>query len=232
MNRFFAPPANGEAVLTKEDAHHLLRVLRAKTGDSVEIAWEGRAWRGRISSSDPCTVTLEEELPSVESPVSIVLVQALAKGDKMDWIVQKAVELGVTGVIPVRTRYADVKLNKERAEKKWQHWQNIAEAAAKQSKRAQIPTISEVCTLEEAAALQKDTKMILLHEKSETPFAIEAVPAVTLFVGPEGGFSDEEAGFLKVQGAQVMQLGPRILRTETAGMAAISILQYEMGDLS
>lgn len=232
MSRFFAKPVQGAAILSKEDAHHLTRVLRAQIGDRIEIAWEGQAWQGTLESVEPAVVRLQEELPSAEPDLSIVLVQALAKSDKMDWIVQKAVELGVDRVLPVRTRYSDVRLDESRAEKKREHWQKVSEAAAKQSGRSRIPEVQKPAGLAEAVAQLPGYRMLVFHEKADSQLRFEKAEPTAVFIGPEGGFSEEEIALLAASGAEICRLGPRILRTETAGPAAIAIIQYETGDLN
>lgn len=230
MSRFFARPDGETAALSKEDSHHFIRVLRARPGDPVEIAWEGKAWEGTLETLEPCVVRIGKEIPSNEPFLDSTLVQALAKGDKMDWIIQKAVELGVSRIIPIRTRYADVKLDGARAEKKQVHWQRISEAAAKQSGRSRIPAVYPVLTLSEAIEEIGPVRLLVLHEKGVEPFLPKKHQPVALFVGPEGGFSDEEISLLQGHKAIICRLGPRILRTETAGLAGLSIVQYEAGD--
>lgn len=232
MNRFFAQPHNGLAELSKDDAHHLTRVLRAREGDPVEVAWEGKSWQGVVETTDPCVIRIDHELASNEPPVDVILVQALAKADKMDWIVQKAVELGVATIYPVQTRYADVKLDDARAQKKVQHWQKVAEAAAKQSKRSRIPVVHPVGSLKDAATALAHTRRLVLYEKETAPLTFPEKRPTSLFIGPEGGFSEEEIHSLAGAGAEIASLGPRILRTETAGLCALSIVQYEIGDIA
>ena len=228
MNRFFQQPQNGKAVLSKEDAHHLTRVLRKNTGDTLEIAWEGCAWEGSIESVSPCVIALGKPLPSTEPPYALHLIQAIAKGDKMDWIIQKAVELGVTSIQPVRTEHGDVKLDGPRAQKRSVHWQNVAEAAAKQSKRCIIPKVEEIRSLQEALTRYGHLPQLVFHKKAEAASWPQPGPAV-VWIGPEGGFSAAEIMKLTEAGAQILSLGPRILRTETAGLCALSVLQYNNG---
>lgn len=233
MNRFFAEPIDGVATLSMADTHHLKRVLRAKVGDAVEIAHEGTAYTGEIVSLEPAvTVRISGTASAGEPPLEIRLYQAFAKGDKMDWIVQKTVELGVTSIHPFFSVFTDVKLNAERAEKKREHLQQVAVAAAKQCKRSRIPTVHSPLKIQEAIAEAADTHILFCYEKAEYPLdKMTAKGPISVFIGPEGGFSFEEVNHFEEAGAQTVSLGPRILRTETAGMAMLAILQYQWGDM-
>lgn len=233
MNRFFAEPIDGVAVLSAEDSHHLRRVLRAEIGDLVEIAHDGAAFFGEVVELSPfCVVKIGEEASAGESGAQIHLYQAFAKGDKMDFIVQKAVELGVTSISPVFTRYTDVKLAGTRLDKKIAHLQGVAEAAAKQCKRSRISVIESPLQLKEAIARAAGTEILFCYEKAAPGMGtFETGRAFSVFIGPEGGFSEEEAALFADAQARPISLGPRILRTETAGILMLSILQYEIGDL-
>lgn len=230
MYRFFAEVEGEEAVLSKEDSHHA-RVLRCQEGDTVEIAHDGRAWTGTIASmASPVRVTLTGEAASNEPPVSLHLIQALAKGDKLDWVIQKATELGCASVTMVSTAHADVKLQGDRAEKRRTHWQGVAEAAAKQCRRSRIPEVHGPIPLREAAE-NAGRPLLFCHETSETPLGTLDAQEATVCIGPEGGFSKEEVETLLALGAKPVSLGPRILRTETAAIAVLALLQHTIGDM-
>lgn len=233
MNRFFAQPEGETATLSAADTHHLKRVLRARIGDAVEIAHNGHAYTGEIVALDPLgRVRITGEAASGEPELVIRLVQALVKGDKMDWIVQKAVELGVTSIQPVSTRYSDVKLTGERAAKKVEHWQHVAEAAAKQCKRSRIPGVFFPKPLAQAIEEAKGSRIVFCYEKAEESlFGLHNETPIHVFIGPEGGFSEEEVLLFKEAGARPVSLGPRILRTETAGIVALTLIQCQAGDM-
>ena len=171
----------------------------------------------------------EAELPS-----KTYLFQGLPKGDKMELIIQKAVELGVYEIIPVATKRAVVKLDKKKSESKRKRWQSISESAAKQSKRLIVPEITSVMSFREAVeyAAGMDVKLMpyeLAEGMEETRHLLEGIvpgQSVAIFIGPEGGFSAEEAKLAAAEGLQPITLGKRILRTETAGMTVLSVLMY------
>lgn len=230
MNRFFAIDHQGS--LSQDDAHHLLRVLRAKPGDHVELVVDETAYIATLTNIDPCQFELGDALPSNESKLDIHLFQGFCKGDKMDQIVQKAVELGANHIHPVLSRYSDIKLDDKRRRKKEAHFQGIAEAAAKQAKRNRIPKVHETKTIKEAIAYARDMEILFCYEAGEVALTPQQTnKSIAIFIGPEGGFHDDEVALIQEVGATPLSLGPRILRTETAGMVAITIVQYTIGDL-
>jgi len=168
---------------------------------------------------------------SRESPLDIVLVQALASSDKMDWVIQKAVELGAVGVVPVQAARSVLRLAGERADKKLEHWRQVVIAACEQCGRNRLPFVAPVQNL--AAYLSQATAAarLILAPGGEPLSAIQPVPSsVHLLIGPEGGWSDEELAFCLRAGSRAVGLGPRVLRTETAGVAALAALQARAGD--
>lgn len=171
---------------------------------------------------------------SRESPLVITLAVAISRGDRMDTTVQKATELGVTGIWPFSSARTGVRLAGDRQAKKREHWQRIATSACEQCGRNQVPPVDAICSyaqlLEKAATAEIDSRL-LLHPGSETPLALGARPqSILLLVGPEGGFSDEETTAALAAGFAPLQLGPRILRTETAPLAALAVAQARWGD--
>ena len=242
MSRFFIPPENiadGKAFLDGNDAHHLLRVLRVKKGDAIDIGSMGRLYTGIIiaAADDKIELILTEVEREMEPPLDVYLLLGLTKGEKMDLVVEKATELGVFGIIPVGCQRSVVRLDEKQALKKTERWQRVAEAAAKQCRRARIPKIFPVCGLEDALKILPEECRLLVPWEEETDcfFAAalqEAVPsAAALLIGPEGGLTEEEVAVFLERGGISLTLGPRILRSETAAIAALSILMYQWGDM-
>lgn len=237
-----APLAVGATVaLPDAVAGHLLRVLRLAAGDAcVLFNGDGNDYHARIASAGKRdgTVRVEAVLqPGNESPLSIVLLQAVVRGEKMDWIVQKATELGVAGIMPVQSERSEVKLDTERAGKRLDHWRGVAIGACEQSGRANLPAIAPVQSLASAAAaLEADAWRLWLDPDAEASLTTLAPGAgariaIAIAIGPEGGWSQRDLGTLRAAGFSGLRLGPRVLRTETAGLAAIAALQARFGDL-
>jgi 16S rRNA (uracil1498-N3)-methyltransferase len=234
MHRFYADPEKSEAdsfVLTPEDARHALKVLRMKEGEPAEIILEGKRYIARITEASDALVKLSPEtlLPSTEPALAVTLFQGLPKGDKMDWIVQKAVELGVARIVPVAFSRCVVRLNEKDGMKKRDRWQKIAREAGKQSGRCVIPEVlSPVFPKDLQKLFCECEKVAVPWEECETggPLAFArrypALRTLGIVIGPEGGISPEEIVELKAFGGEPMTLGKRILRTETAGLAALS----------
>ena len=228
-----------EAVITGLDVNHIKNVLRMKPGEEILISSrEGGDYFCRVEELEPEYVSAKilEEWENKELPARIHLFQGLPKGDKMELIIQKAVELGAFSIIPVETKRCVVKLDVKKAAKKVVRWQQIAESAAKQSKRMLIPEIHEVMTYKQALefAKQLDVKLIPyelakgMKETREILSEIKPGQSVGIFIGPEGGFEEEEVAKALEAGAHAITLGRRILRTETAGLAILSVLMFQL----
>ncbi|MCE5287014.1 MAG: 16S rRNA (uracil(1498)-N(3))-methyltransferase [Pelosinus sp.] len=243
MRRFFIdqPLSSLPLVITGADAHHISHVLRLMPGDKVTlIAPQEEVGIAVITSMEKEAVRLnlqEKIVEEREAPLHITLVQGLPKSDKMDYIVQKTVELGVCEIIPLAAEHSVVKYDDHKKLDRVKRWQKIASEAAKQCKRTIMPVVESVQNLAEIlAGLADDTVIIMLYEGEvsiglkQTLHACKASKYV-LLIGPEGGFSPEEVFLCKAHKAQVVTLGPRILRTETAAVAAVALLMYECGDL-
>lgn len=226
-----------------EGAAQHVRVLRLAVGDAVTL-FDGGADQGEASATILALgkKSVEVEITnwtarSVESPLSITLIQALAVGDKMDLIVQKAVELGATQIVPLRAARSTLKLDAERAEKRVAHWHGVAIAACEQCGRNRVPRVAPVCSLDAALAVAKaaNARIALLHPEGGVSLAhwAAAAPgqALAIMVGPEGGFTEQEIAQALALGASLVTFGPRVMRTETAGLAAIAALQATLGDL-
>jgi 16S rRNA (uracil1498-N3)-methyltransferase len=236
-----APLAEGAAVrLPDTAAGHLLRVLRLGVGDAcVLFNGDGFDYPARIVAAGKRDASVELGAPTApgnESPLRIVLLQAVARGEKMDWIVQKATELGVHGIVPVLSERSEVKLDGERADKRVAHWRSVAASACEQSGRAQLPDISAIMPLADALASLPQQGVRLLLDPETGALGTRMPPAdngkAVLAIGPEGGWSARDRATLSAAGFDGIRLGPRILRTETAGIAAIAALQARYGDLA
>ena len=227
-------------VITGSDVNHIKNVLRLEKGDWI-IACDGNGkdYVSSIWEISPESVILnveKEQSSDTELDCRIVLFQGLPKKDKMEFIIQKAVELGVTDIVPVSMKRCVVKLDGSKAKKKQERWQSIAEAAAKQSGRGIIPRVSEMVSLKEAFDIAADLEYNMipyeLQDGIEQSRKIvdEACTknSIGIFIGPEGGFEKEEVESAFSKGIQPITLGKRILRTETAGMALVSILMFKI----
>lgn len=219
--------------LPESVANHAVRVLRLRVGDAL-VLFDGAGGECPAVLTDvsrqAATVSLGEySQVDRESPLDLWLVQALAVGDKMDWIVQKAVELGATGVLPWQADRSVLKLDAERAAKRQAHWQAVAIAACEQCGRNRIPLIGAPQSLPEVLARLSARRIVALLPAAIRPSPLTAEP-MALVVGPEGGFSDSEQSLLQAAQAATLTLGPRILRTETAGLAALAALNATFGD--
>ena len=242
MYQFFVEPSqiqDKKIIITGSDVNHIKNVLRMKVGDEIAVksGEEGREYRCGIEAFAQdqviCSLRFIRE-EGVELPSKIYLFQGLPKADKMELIVQKAVELGVFEVIPVAVKRCVVKLDEKKAAAKVSRWQGIAEAAAKQCKRGIIPVVKMPMTLREAAAYaqEMDVRLIpyeLAGDMAHTREIIEGIApgqSVALFIGPEGGFEESEVETALAAGIEPITLGRRILLTETAGLAVLSWLMY------
>lgn len=242
MYQFFVEPSQVEGSgikITGSDVNHIRNVLRMKPGEEITVitGGEGKEYRCRIEETAAqeviCSV-LSEGRGNRELPAEIYLFQGLPKADKMELIIQKAVELGVYEIIPVACRRCVVKLDEKKKGSKTARWQGIAEAAAKQSKRHVIPRIREAMDFSDALSYAQDMDLKLIpYELSEdmekTKQILQSVSdgqKIAVFIGPEGGFEEAEVQKAEECGAVAITLGKRVLRTETAGLAVLSWLMY------
>ncbi len=222
------------------DVNHLKNVLRMKCGEEVWISdGEEKEFHCKIARFEEGEVRLDiiETMKSeYELTNKIYLFQGLPKGDKMELIIQKAVELGVYQVIPVEMKRCVVKLDAKKTDKKIMRWQQISESAAKQSKRMLIPEIHSVMSYKEALAMASELDMTVvpyelakgMKETREILSGIKKGQSVGVFIGPEGGFEEAEIEAAMQSGAKPITLGRRILRTETAGLAILSVLMFQL----
>ncbi len=221
-------------------AAHLLRVLRLGVGDAcVLFNGDGFDYDCRIATAGKrggeVEVLAAREVDN-ESALRIVLLQGVARGEKMDWILQKATELGVAGFVPVNSERSEVRLDAARGEKRLAHWQGVVASACGQSGRAKVPPVAAPVPLAEAVAgLPAGTLKLTLDPTADAAIRGLADPlgrSIVVAIGPEGGWSPRDRTVLSAAGFEGLRLGPRILRTETAGIAAISALQAAFGDLA
>ena len=230
-----------EAVITGPDVNHIKNVLRMKPGEKILLSdGKGTNCLCEITELFPDKVLakiLPEEVDDTELPVKVTLYQGLPKADKMEFIIQKCVELGVTKIVPVDTDRAVVKLDAKKEEAKRKRWYGISESAAKQSKRMYVPEITNVMSFKQAVDYAKALDVVLfpyeladgMKKTKEIISQINRGQSVAIFIGPEGGFEESEVELAKEEAdAQVITLGKRILRTETAGLTVLSILMYTL----
>lgn len=244
MYQFFVEShqiVGNEITILNQDVNHIKNVLRMKVDDEIAVSngIDSKEYRCRIKAIEEDSIVCELcfiKEDGVELPSKIYLFQGLPKSDKMELIIQKVVELGVFEIIPVATKRAVVKLDEKKAKNKMQRWQAIAEAAAKQSKRRIIPKVREVMTFAKALQHAQELDLVLMpYELAEgmetTKKMIESIQngkSVGIFVGPEGGFTQEEVNKAIASRAFPITLGKRILRTETAGFTVLAWIMYHL----
>lgn len=244
MYQFFVEPGQiqgNKIIITGEDVNHIKNVLRMRPGEELSVSngVDGKEYRCGIETLGEeeiiCQLRFIKE-DGVELSSKIYLFQGLPKADKMELIIQKAVELGAYEIIPVSCARSVVKLDEKRAKGKAARWQGIAQAAAKQSRRGIIPKVKEVMSFKEAVNYSKcaDVRMIpyeLAEDMERTRALIGGLKPgedIAIFIGPEGGFAGEEVEMAVKEGVEPITLGRRILRTETAGMAVLSMIMYHL----
>lgn len=246
MQRFFVEPHQidrdrHEIRITGNDVNHIVNVLRMKKDEELWISDKEKEYHCVIENTGEDEVLLHilyAQEPDYELKNRIYLFQGLPKADKMELIIQKAVELGAYSIVPVSTRRCVVKLDNKKAEKKVFRWQQIAESAAKQSKRMLVPEVHSVMSFKEALAYAEELDILLIpyelakgmKETKELIQAIEPGKSIGVFIGPEGGFEEQEVADAMEAGAKPITLGHRILRTETAGLAVLSVLMFQLED--
>ena len=243
MHRFYHSnplDLNQIIILDEFSSHHALRVMRVKVGDFLILFnGDGFEYRGRISDINKKTINVEilsKEKNNNESPIIINLFQSISSNEKMDMVIQKATELGVSSIQPIFTSRSTVKLSLDRIKKRLIHWRQVSISACGQSGRSKIPTIKSPIGFDRfVEGITTNSLNLLLHpdnskESSNLPNKYSG--DINIFIGPEGGFSQDEVLLLKKQNCINIQLGSRILRTETAPLAIIAILQYKYGDFA
>ena len=245
MHHFFVSPDQIDdkyVTITGGDVNHIKNVLRMKTDEELLISnGQDKDYYCKIealSDDEIKALILDEEFEGTELPTELYLFQGLPKSDKMELIIQKAVELGVKEIIPVATKRCVVKLDNKKEASKLKRWQAISESAAKQSRRTIIPEVSSVVTFKEAINRAKEFELGIIpyenfKDMKETREVLEKVQKgikIGIFIGPEGGFEESEVQYAFENGIRPISLGKRILRTETAGLTILSVLMFQLED--
>jgi 16S rRNA (uracil1498-N3)-methyltransferase len=241
MPRFYCPQPllPGTIVDLPEAVAHHLHVVRQQSGDELVLFnGEGGQVRARLAEIGKRRASAEVialEAVDVELPFRVTLAQGLPEGSKMDWIVEKAVELGAAGIIPLAAQRSVVRLSGDRADKRLAHWQGVVVSASEQCGRNRLADVAPVQDANRWLATPATGTRILLSPRADASLAqwVRATPPqdVTLLVGPEGGFTDQEEETARAAGALALSMGPRVLRTETAGLAALAILAAGWGGI-
>ncbi|SHI37845.1 16S rRNA (uracil1498-N3)-methyltransferase [Clostridium cavendishii DSM 21758] len=246
MHKFFTPAnlfTETHATIEGDDVKHIYKVLRITQGEEVVVNnLEGKEFLGQVEEVNKKEVLVKLLKPmdiNNESSLNVYLFQGLPKAAKMDLIVQKGTELGIKEIIPIITDRVDVKLKGEF--KKLDRLQRIALEACKQSKRTFIPNVKEPIEFSDMVVRLKEMDLVVVPYENATGYGVksmmntlqnkESIKNIGIVIGPEGGFEQTEINNLKDEGAHIVTLGPRILRTETAGFTCLSLLQYELGDI-
>lgn len=246
MSRFFVKPSDIDGkyiyMTDKQDLHHMKKVLRMSAGDEMDIsdgsAWEYHVVIEELSDKEAVLLILDKQKFAREPELLVTLFQGIPKAGKMEGIIQKCVELGVNSIVPVFMERTVV-VDKGNFGKKLDRWQKISDEAVKQCKRGIIPDIQEACRFNQALNLMRDYDLILFPYENEDNRTIkdclrkiadsgEKPKNVAIIIGPEGGFADKEVAALDEAGAERVSLGKTILRTETAGPAALAMTMYEL----
>jgi 16S rRNA (uracil1498-N3)-methyltransferase len=238
--------AGKRLVIDGSAANHITRVLRLRSGDALTVFdGNGGEFGARIEEfrKDSVVVTVEEHRPlDRESPLSLTLAQGISRGERMDWVIQKATEIGTSRIVPLFTKRSMVRLDERQAERKLQHWRAIAVAACEQCGRNKVPELATpIDFFDVLPADSSGATRILLSPTGD--LRIEDLPdlgrdvnpgvrpGITVLIGPEGGLEDVEQEAALAAGFKAVRLGPRVLRTETAAIAALTIIQHQFGDL-
>ena len=246
MSRYFINSnqiLNNSISIVGDDYLHLRKVLRAVKGDTITVCCDGYDYTAVISEigNNYILADIADKVENKTEPeLKVTLFQGLPKADKMELIIQKCIELGVSEIVPVITERSIVRINTVKdADTKISRWQKIALEAAKQCNRGVIPEVARPVKFSEAVqmAAQKDLSIIPYEKESSTGFRgiaskCQNVKSAAIYIGPEGGFTEQEIELAESRGIRKTTLGPRILRTETAGMVALSLMMYELGDVS
>ncbi|MEE1517945.1 MAG: 16S rRNA (uracil(1498)-N(3))-methyltransferase [Lachnospiraceae bacterium] len=245
MHHFFVSPDQIDekyVTITGGDVNHIKNVLRMKVDEELLISnGQDKDYYCKIESisdDEIKALILDEEFEGTELPTELYLFQGLPKSDKMELIIQKAVELGVKEIIPVATKRCVVKLDDKKEASKIKRWQAISESAAKQSRRTIIPEVSSVMSFKEAINRAKEFELGIIpyenfKDMTETREVLKEVRKgikIGIFIGPEGGFEESEVQYAMDNGIHPISLGKRILRTETAGLAILSVLMFQLED--
>lgn len=237
MHNFFVDNSKKQGdryFISGVDYNHIINVLRMGVGDTFLVSTEGKSDLCEIESCNDTTVTaliVKEDYQNTELPLQIYLFQGLPKSDKMEFIIQKAVELGVYAIIPTEMNRCVVKLDEKKKKSKVLRWQSISESAAKQSKRNYIPKVFDVLSYKQALQMASELDLLLVPYENEDGMAatkktlekLQSIKSVGILIGSEGGFEESEIELAKEIGGEVISLGKRILRTETAAITSVAM---------
>jgi 16S rRNA (uracil1498-N3)-methyltransferase len=237
--RFYEPQSlseGSEINLSDNVVQHVSRALRMRPGDALVLfngdGFEYSAELTEVAKRNATAWITGADQPARISPLNLTIGQAISRGERMDYAVQKATELGMNQLVPLFTERCEVRLNSERQDKRRQHWQQVAISACEQSLRCDLPEISEPQSLNDWLDSVEANLKLVLHHHTEQPLGNFDKPAsVALLIGPEGGLSETEVELALSKGFKPVAFGPRVFRTETAPVAALSVLQYLWGDL-
>lgn len=234
--RFFVPREqirDGVAFLPPDQIHHLRAVLRLKAGDEIEVFdGQGAAYLGKVEThGGEIRIILLEELPAIEQPpVWVTLAPALIKANRFEWILQKATELGANEIMPLETRFSEIRIPRGRLESRMERWLRIVREASKQCRRLSIPQLHAPVQFQELLSLERppSTSKLLFYEKAATPWSrtCSLTDRVLICTGPEGGWDATEIEAADAAGFRIFSLGPRILRAETAAIVSLAIIQF------
>lgn len=240
MHRFFCDDAiiDNSVKISGYDYKHIKKVLRISENERIEVVVSGKLYNGLVEFKDGYVniYDLEEIVDNTESSINIYLLQCLVKGDKLDYIIQKSVELGVNGIYLINSLRCVVKFDNKKEKVKLERFNRISYEASKQSKRLFVPEVNGVIEIKDIEKfLDKESAILIAYENDRNSSLREEIKIlkenniknIYVLIGSEGGLEKSEVEFLKSKGAKTVGLGPRILRTETAGISLISILQYE-----
>lgn len=236
--RFYDPqPLAADSLIDLSDSvvQHVCKALRMRTGDNLVLFnGDGNNYRAQLGSVEKRRAQariIEVQDAGSESSLQVRIGQSLSRGERMDYAVQKATEMGMQQMIPLFSERCEVKLNNERQEKRIRHWQQVAISACEQSGRASVPEIAAPQTLEQWIQNEDaDLKLVMHHHTAQPLEQIEQPESVALLIGPEGGLTEREVELALENGFKPVALGPRVMRTETAPVAALALLQYLWGD--
>jgi 16S rRNA (uracil1498-N3)-methyltransferase len=245
MARFFLPQANiqeGRGIVHGQELAHLMKVLRLRAGDFVTVfdntGWEHEAIIETLTSERGELKIVESHPSDREPSIPITLAVGLTKGQKVDWVIEKATELGVTTIIPLSSNYTVPKLDGDKIQKRSERWRKIAVSAAKQCGRSRIPEVRSLCSFENFVRESWPEILKLIFWENEADGSLREMfekcretKSVLVVVGPEGGFTHGEVELANAQGFQSVHMGRRILRAETAAIAALAVVQFLWGDL-
>ncbi len=240
MKRFFAEIKDNKVTVSGDEAHHIINVMRMKKGDEfIACVGDETEYLSEITEITETVVYADIKditRSAAEPEIKVTIFQGLPKGDKLELIIQKAVELGVYEIVPVQTKRAVVKIEEKKKQTKAERWNKISASAAKQSGRGIVPEVKTPVSTKEAAEMMKSFDLAIVAYEEETETTLKSVlkeskdvKTVGIFIGPEGGIDSAEFDILTKSGAKSVTLGKRILRTETAPIAMLAMLMYEYG---